>query len=108
MALEWISPGGRVVRDAFGNLVLLFERDELAAGETFEIGWRARVRLQAGAHEVDPTRARLDRSRSRRTSLVRYLADGEPYQLSTTRTCTAAAEAARARRLATRSTSRSA
>jgi hypothetical protein len=80
VVLDWITPDGRLARDVFGNLLLVVQKDALTAGDSIEIGWRARVRLRAGIHHVDPTRL---------TSLlsipgdviVRYARDGEAYRL---------------------------
>jgi Transglutaminase-like superfamily len=80
VAIEWITPGARVSRDALGNLVLRFDRDALESGQSFELGWRARVRLQSVVHEVD--RARLTSPLAiPQTIAGRYLRNDEPYGL---------------------------
>jgi transglutaminase-like putative cysteine protease len=81
VTLEWISPGGRVIRDAFGNLLLVVERPELASGDSFDVSWRARVRLRAGIHQVDPTRLSSPLAIPEDV-VLRYLGDGEAYGLA--------------------------
>jgi hypothetical protein len=81
VALEWITPGAKVTRDPLGNLVLRFEKDALDAGQSFEVGWRARVRLQSSAHEVDPTLLASPLSIPPAVA-ERYLRDGDVYGLT--------------------------
>jgi transglutaminase-like putative cysteine protease len=81
VAIEWITPGARVVRDPFGNLLLRLDKDALDAGQNIELGWRARVRLQSAAHEVDPKT--LTSSLAIPQSIAeRYLRDADVYQLA--------------------------
>jgi transglutaminase-like putative cysteine protease len=94
VVVEWISPGGHLLRDGFGNLVLRVEKAELPPGETFEIGWRARIRVQAAIHDVPPSSLASPLAIPRDV-LVRYLGDAEVYGLADP-DLRAAAEAVRA------------
>jgi transglutaminase-like putative cysteine protease len=80
VTIDWISPGSRAIRDDFGNLLLTVERSALKAGETLDVGWRARVRLRAGIHHVDASRL-PSLLAIPEDVIVRYMRDGEAYRL---------------------------